>query len=155
MLLKRQRILLKTDSNQYTHVSSLLYTRVQGVLKYNAPILGQEWGSIAIITHQLKMIFTFYTENNELIGFFSSDDHSRVRLKKDESGKSDYINANYIDVRSQLLIHILSVNLNQLCLMFLIKPCFFFTGQSVEEPAYYIACQGIYMYTLIIIHLTE
>lgn len=46
------------------------------------------------------MIFTFYTENNELIGFFSSDDHSRVRLKKDESGKSDYINANYIDVRS-------------------------------------------------------
>lgn len=74
------------------------------------------------------MIFTFYTENNELIGFFSSDDHSRVRLKKDESGKSDYINANYIDVRSQLLIHILSVNLNQLCLMFLIKLCFFFTG---------------------------
>lgn len=64
------------------------------------------------------MIFTFYTENNELIVFFSSDDHSRVRLKKDESGKSDYINANYIDVRSQLLIHILSVNLNQLCLIY-------------------------------------
>lgn len=64
------------------------------------------------------MIFTFYTENNELIVFFSSDDHSRVRLKKDESGKSDYINANYIDVRSQLLIHILSDNLNQLCLIY-------------------------------------
>lgn len=30
MLLKRQKILLKTDSNQYMHVSSLLYTRVSG-----------------------------------------------------------------------------------------------------------------------------
>lgn len=64
------------------------------------------------------MIVTFYTERTVLNGFFSSDDHSRVRLKKDESGKSDYINANYIDVRSQLLIHILSDNLNQLCLIY-------------------------------------
>uniref|UniRef100_A0A8W8LLE5 protein-tyrosine-phosphatase n=1 Tax=Magallana gigas TaxID=29159 RepID=A0A8W8LLE5_MAGGI len=52
------------------------------------------------------------TENTSKNRFKSiyAYDHSRVRLKKDESGKSDYINANYID--------------------------------SVDEPAYYIACQG-------------